>query len=301
MESHDEERMMYKNLNFGNSSGTYNTRDLNTALRRMEMSTAFLLGMPGPKMIWEFGEMGYDFSINRCTDGSINNNCRLDPKPIRWDYLQITPRKRLVDIYSSLLKLRAHGWYKDVFTANNVSITRNMTSGFKWLTVRSATDSSMLCIIGNFDVNSQSASFTFPAAGTWYNYLTGTTTSATGTAQNINLLPGEYHVYLNRNLINAVVTADPGSPNTTDKLEVKIFPNPSVQDVVMDLELHESGNVEIDLLSSHGQRIQSLFNAFRTKGTHRLSLIINQSIAAGNYIIRVKTKTSIKTTKFIVQ
>jgi hypothetical protein len=159
----------------------------------------------------------------------------------------------------------------------------------------------MLCIIGNFDVNSQSASFTFPSAGTWYDYLNGVTISSTGTAQNINLLPGEYHVYLNRNLINAVVTADPGAPNTTDKLEVKIFPNPSAQDVVMDLKLHESGNVEIDLMNSHGQRIQSLFNAFRTKGTHRLSLIINQSIAAGNYIIRVKTKTSIKTVKFIVQ
>jgi hypothetical protein len=44
-----------------------------------------------------------------------------------------------------------------------------------------------------------------------------------------------------------------------------------------------------------------LFDAFRTKGTHRLSLIINQSIAAGNYIIRVKTKTSFKTLKFIIQ
>ena len=32
MESHDEERMMYKNLQFGNASGTYNTKDLSTAL-----------------------------------------------------------------------------------------------------------------------------------------------------------------------------------------------------------------------------------------------------------------------------
>jgi hypothetical protein len=59
--------------------------------------------------------------------------------------------------------------------------------------------------------------------------------------------------------------------------------------------------VEIDLLNSHGQKVQSLFNAFRAKGTHRLSLIINQSIVAGNYIIRVKTKTSIKTIKLIIQ
>ena len=34
MESHDEERMMYKNLQFGNTSNTaHNVRDLNTALK----------------------------------------------------------------------------------------------------------------------------------------------------------------------------------------------------------------------------------------------------------------------------
>jgi len=301
MESHDEERMMYKNLNFGNSSGTYNTKDLNTALRRMELSAAFLLGMPGPKMFWEFGEMGYDFSINRCTDGSINNNCRLDPKPVRWDYLQVIERKRLVDIYSSLLKLRAHGWYKDVFTANNVSITRNMASGFKWLTVRSATDSSMLCVIGNFDVNSQSGSFTFPVAGTWYDYLNGVTISATGTAQNINLLPGEYHVYLNRNLINAVVTSLPGVPNVNDDLQVKIFPNPSRQDAVVELQLNESGNVQIELLNISGQKVQSLFNGFRAKGNHRIPVSIDKKIMSGQYVVRVNTKTNNKTVKFILQ
>src|SRR5690606_33517205 len=40
MESHDEERIMYKNIQFGNSSGNYNVKDLATALRRTEMSTA---------------------------------------------------------------------------------------------------------------------------------------------------------------------------------------------------------------------------------------------------------------------
>ncbi|HWC54411.1 MAG TPA: alpha-amylase family glycosyl hydrolase, partial [Chitinophagaceae bacterium] len=42
MESHDEERMMYKNLQYGNSSGSYNIKDLNTALKRIEMCGAFL-------------------------------------------------------------------------------------------------------------------------------------------------------------------------------------------------------------------------------------------------------------------
>src|SRR5688572_25936802 len=58
MESHDEERIMYKNLQFGNASGTYNIKDLNTGLRRSELCAAFFTMIPGPKMIWQFGEQG---------------------------------------------------------------------------------------------------------------------------------------------------------------------------------------------------------------------------------------------------
>ena len=50
------------------------------------MVAAFLTMIPGPKMIWQMGELGYDYSINTCTNLTINNNCRLDEKPIRWDY-----------------------------------------------------------------------------------------------------------------------------------------------------------------------------------------------------------------------
>jgi hypothetical protein len=56
---------------------------------RLELLTNLLYTVPGPKMLWEFGELGYDFSINYCTRTVlINNSCRVDPKPIRWDYLQ---------------------------------------------------------------------------------------------------------------------------------------------------------------------------------------------------------------------
>lgn len=45
MESHDEERMMYKNLQFGNSTNAaHNILELNTALKRIELCASFLLG-----------------------------------------------------------------------------------------------------------------------------------------------------------------------------------------------------------------------------------------------------------------
>src|SRR5437762_12483696 len=74
-ESHDEERLMYKNEKYGASSGSYNVQDVATGLSRNAMAAAFWAMQPGPKMLWEFGELGYDSSINLCSDGTTNNNC----------------------------------------------------------------------------------------------------------------------------------------------------------------------------------------------------------------------------------
>jgi 1,4-alpha-glucan branching enzyme len=86
MESHDEERLMFKNLAYGNSAAGYNIKDTTTALKRQELDAAFFLTIPGPKMIWQFGEIGYDYPINYCTNGTVSDNCRLDSKPIKWNY-----------------------------------------------------------------------------------------------------------------------------------------------------------------------------------------------------------------------
>ena len=288
MESHDEERMMYRNLQFGNSSGSYNTRNLNTALRRMEQAAAFLLTIPGPKMIWQFGELGYDFSINRCENGTISNDCRLSPKPIRWDYMQVVERRRLYDIYSSLNKLRYHTWYKDVFTGNNISISRNLSPLYKWMTIRSATDSSMLSVVGNFDVNLQTVTFTFPTAGTWYDYLEGTTITATGGAQSLTLQPGEYHVYLNRNLVNAVVTPVPVIPDPANELSASVFPNPAKSESVLELSNPASGKVEIELVNGVGQKLGLLYSGILSRGNHRISLHDKiDNLPAGLYIVSI--------------
>ena len=102
MESHDEERLMYKNLEFGNSNSNYNVKDLNTALSRQETAGVFFLTIPGPKMIWQFGELGYDYSINNCPDGTINNDCRVSNKPIRWDYDDNPNRKHIYNTWATL-------------------------------------------------------------------------------------------------------------------------------------------------------------------------------------------------------
>ncbi len=204
-ESHDEERLMYKNEQYGNASGTYNIKDVNTALKRNEMAASFWATIPGPKMMWQFEELGYDYSINTCEDGiTISDACRLSRKPIRWDYQNNPNRKALYNVYSKLLKLRNVPNFLPTFVTNN--ITYNLSGGFKTLQVSS--DSLKLTVIGNFDVVSATGTVTFQNAGTWYNYLNGGTRAATGAPETITLQPGEYYVYTNRDA-NPLVAALP--------------------------------------------------------------------------------------------
>ncbi len=224
MESHDEERLMYKNVMFGNSTASasgYNVKDTATALARMELCASFLLTMPGPKMIWQFGELGYGYPINYCENGTVNGDCRTGPKPIRWDYLQQTNRKKLYDIYSAILQLRSNPLFTEAFTTG--ALNRNFSGAFKWMTLNSG--AGKLVVIGNFDVVTQTGSVTFPAAGIWHNYLNPPATfAATGTSQSFTLQPGEYRVYLSSNVAIPVTLVNFTGRNagTVNKLSWKV-------------------------------------------------------------------------------
>jgi hypothetical protein len=303
MESHDEERITYKNVKYGNANGSYNIKSLPTALQRMELNAAFMLTIPGPKMIWEFGELGYDFS--RCylaTNGEGGDcNTKTDPKPIHWEYLQDAQRKHVYNTYSNLNKLRFHPWYKDVFTGNNITLTRSLGGAFKNIVVRSATDSSMICVLGNFDVISQAVSFTFPTAGNWFDYLDNTSFSATGTAQSITLQPGEFHVYVNRNVNNIAVTPVIDINNPGSELQVFVYPNPIGSNAVTEVYIPEKGNTEASLWNTAGQKVAVIFAGTLVKGKHTFSLSAKtDNLPAGMYLLKVQTKTKTASIKILL-
>ncbi|MGB0930577.1 MAG: alpha-amylase family glycosyl hydrolase, partial [Chitinophagales bacterium] len=186
MESHDEERMMYRLLNNGNSNGSYNTQNFETAIERVKMAASFFFTVPGPKMLWQFGEVGYDFSINRCTDGSINGNCRLSDKPVRWDYYNDENRRSLYDHYRLMIHLKKN---YPTFQTDNFNI--EVGSTFK--TIRLRHDEMDAIIVGNFDVVEKSKLVTFTNFGTWYDFLSGEELEITDIFKTINLAPGEFH------------------------------------------------------------------------------------------------------------
>jgi hypothetical protein len=216
MESHDEERAMYKDINYGNSSGSYNIKDTATALKRQQLTAAFLLMLPGPKMIWQFGELGYDYPINYCGDGTINNACRTDAKPIRWDYYNQPDRKKLFDVYSSLIKLRFDSSFSDEFISNSSS--QSLSANFKWITMNK------IVVVGNFDVVPETGSVTFAITGTWNDYFADSVVNISTASQTLTLEPGEFHVYtlISASLPEMVIHFSGNKENKTNVLSWQV-------------------------------------------------------------------------------
>ena len=300
MESHDEERLAYKNIAFGNVSGSYNIKDTITALKRNEMGAAFWAMIPGPKLLWQFGELGYNYSINTCSDGvTIDpNNCRLSPKPIRWDYYSNPARQSLYNAYAQLIKLKLTPNYLSTFTTANSAY--DMASNVKWLKL--TTDSLNVVVVGNFDVVPNSASITFPNAGTWYSYLTGSTRTATGNAETINLQPGEYYVYTNKDVKNTIATAIMPSASISLTMTMTISPNPARQNAIINYDLPENGKVAINMLSINGNRIRSIYNGYQTKGLHSMALSNSFStFSNGMYLVQLLVNGKQKIEKLIIE
>lgn len=232
-ESHDEERMMYKNLNFGNQVSAYSTRNLYTALERMSLAACFLIPLPGPKMIWQFGELGYDQSINRCPNGTISENCRTSAKPVLWQYYDNAYRRKVYDTYRKLNYLKTtYPVFRDL------GVGMDLGTYLKWL--RFDGNSLDAVIVGNFDVVSGTINVNFTQTGKWYDYLSGDSIQISSTNQSINLAAGEYHVYLNQK-VDAPENTYGEEPNGIDPVsvspELEVFPNPFSNEVQIALPL----------------------------------------------------------------
>ncbi|WP_142785124.1 alpha-amylase family glycosyl hydrolase [Changchengzhania lutea] len=189
MESHDEQRLMYKNLTFGNSNGSYSVKNLNTALHRMKAAGAFFFTVPGPKMIWQFGELGYEVDIEF--------NGRTGDKPIRWEYVTIPERKAIYDTWADLINLKLN---EPIFETTDFTIDASSSTGLKTIHLSLASAGSneikYVTIIGNFGVTPQDIVPNFQQTGTWYEFLNGNLNyEVTNTSSTISLAPGEFRIF----------------------------------------------------------------------------------------------------------
>lgn len=220
MESHDEERLMVKNLLYGNSEGDYNIQELSTSLERMQLAGAFFFTIPGPKMIWQFGEVGYDYSINY--------DCRVCNKPIRWDYFKDPDRRRLYEVWSSLIRLRTG---TSAFRSDDFDL---YVSG-SWKRIEINDPSMDIRIIGNFDVVTQPVDPSFSTTGTWYDYFSGDQVEISDPHQQVLLKPGQFHLFTSRQVaLPPPSVTHPAPVFISESSDFLPYPNPAADWVQVD-------------------------------------------------------------------
>ena len=291
-ESHDEERMMYKNLLYGASNGTYNITNLNTALKRQELAHCLLIPIPGPKMIWQFGELGYDYSINTCSDGvTINTDCRTSAKPVRWDYWDNQNRKHLYKVTAALNNLKKT---EPVFSTTNFNID---LGGFGKRIHLNGTNNAV--VVGNFQTTSLNMIPGFQHTGTWYDYFTGNSFQVNDLGATFFFEPGEYHVYTDYQLAVPDLNTSLSEVMSFAKSTFMIWPNPSSHNVNLAYSMSQSAKVQIVLRDLTG-RVVTSFNTQGVSGINQSEWnLTGENISAGSYIISVETEGRRESAPFI--
>ena len=209
MESHDEVRTCYKLKAYAPESVK---NSIEARMKRAALNAAFFLTIPGPKMIWQFGEVGYDYSIQQNEKGNFHESdpsgYRTSTKPIRWDFYddgvegegEDEFRRELYNTYAALLKFRnenpsffAAGCWVHFFARQNEEWPG------KYLYVKDSQSDRWFAVVGNFGTESNGIVLGGPenytGSNTWYNHFNREETYTTG--QTIDMAPAEFKILTN--------------------------------------------------------------------------------------------------------
>ncbi len=273
MESHDEERLMFKNLNYGNSNGGYNVRVLETALGRMELAGNLFFTIPGPKMIWQFGERGYDISID--------DPCRVCNKPPHWEYMNEAARQRLYKVWAALIDLKTT---QQAFNTTNYS--NDLGGGVKRNYLNHP--SMDVAVFGNFNVTTTTFNADFQHGGWWYELWSGDSLDVTNTAMSYTLGAGEYRLYTTVRLpkpdLSFVLEAEEALAIQNG---LHVWPNPTSERIQFTYDLPESGTATVGLYDLSGRQVRAIPTGFQVMGLHQMAFDMSD-LPAGNYILRVQ-------------
>jgi len=281
-ESHDEERIMYSAKTYGNGD----IQNENIALSRMPALGAISLTIPGPKMIWHFGELGMDNSLNMCTDGTVDNDCRLETKPQpQWteNWMGTTNRKAIYDAWSRINYLKIN---EDVFEGSYSINSGDLTPKiYIWDDAIPASELKNVVIISNFTNSTQNVVPNFPYIGNWYDLMdeTGNTVlNVTNTTTPISLPAGGFKMYGNQS--NTL-------SNTQIKLDnlVKLYPNPAKETFKLNNDVKR-----VRIFDFQGKLIKEYSGELKQGYSFNI-----ENLTTGIYLVKIETKTKKSIIKLI--
>jgi hypothetical protein len=246
-------------------------------LDRIELASAFYLTVPGPKMIWQFGELGYDINID--FNGRIGN------KPILWNYFDQQDRK---DVYNTYAKLIALKLTYDIFETSDFTLDVANSNGLKkiHLSDAAATDIQYITIIGNFGITAQEIIPNFQQVGNWYSLLEeNALLNVTNAANTITLQPGEFKVYANKAATLSTEELLINSP------KIIIYPN-----IANDYFKVNTATHSVALFDLNGKKIKQFKGDF-IEG-HPFDITTLQT---GLYIVQIQSNTATFIHKIMIE
>jgi pullulanase/glycogen debranching enzyme len=289
MESHDEERLMYKNLQYGNSFESYNIKFIGEALNRMKLAAAFFFTVPGPKMVWQFGELGYDISIDY--------NGRTGEKPIKWDYNSDPRRKNVYKVFNSLIELKKN---YEAFSTNNFSM--DVATAVKKMNLYHPSMDAF--IIGNFGVDTLNPGQNFSRTGWWYDYFSGDSIEVINLTAPISLAPGEFKIYTTSKLPTpeADILLEVGTEQPLTVTEFKLeqnYPNPFNPATKISWQSPVGSRQSLKIYDLLGKEVATLVDEFKPAGTYEVNFDAS-NLPSGVYIYRLQAGSYFETKKMVL-
>ncbi len=284
MESHDEERQMYNNETYGDSVGAYDIKQVDTGLTREEAAGTVFFTIPGPKMIWMFGELGYDISINY--------PCRICNKPILWAYEEVPQRWHLYQVWSSLMYLR--NTYPGTFQTTNY--TTNLTGAVKSIQLNGTSGGFNAVAVANFDEQTDPFAPGFQHTGWWYDYFSGDSINVTSTSQTFNYNASEYHVYTDVPLQTPVFYTGIKNVTAISNPNINLFPNPNIGDFNLSFDMQSAQTITLSIFDLTGNCV---FTTTQNLGTGMQQIPVNinganyDQASSGIYIYRLVVGQSV--------
>jgi 1,4-alpha-glucan branching enzyme len=267
-ESHDEERLMFKNLLYGAESGSYDAGTLATGLERAKALGAVFLAVPGPKMIWQFAELGYEYGINYCQNDTYNNNCRTDPKPVPSEMGYTTDPARMA-VYNTWAQINALKLNNDVFHTTTFTVTSGILT--PRIDIRkdalASDELKNVVIVANFNTTAQAINTNFPLAGDWYNLMDNSVIAAGTTT--VTLQPGDFRIMGNR---QANILGNESIATT----KAALYPNPANTQFSINIPA-----AKVDVYAITGQLVKS-FGANAAGNDYDVSML-----SKGMYLVKV--------------
>lgn len=284
MESHDEQRQIWEVQNSdshaGKRNGSYDTKALDIALDRLKQNAAFIYLLSGPKMLWQFGELGYDIDIDF--------NGRTGNKPLPWGsgnlgYYEDEERYKVYQAFSAIINLRtqnSENFRNGTFTTDLSSQTRRI--------VLNGPDFDMV-VVGNFGLIEASYAAQFTSTGTWFDYITGETLNVSSVSMQLDLLPGEFRIYTSEkksdgfgdivNIYNGLITG------IKDELPgFNYYPNPTTGVINFEGEI-PGGPKSIGIYDAAGRFVDRV--ELRNRQLEPIDL---SSQKPGLYLLRIETE-----------